>query len=105
VFRPTPARSAIASIVAAWNPRSASRSSAERVIASSVVGRRGRPGRRRVSVLVRDTGLTLHYENGDSRNSLGEAETVRSSVVTLWLIAALLIELELVLWMFDRMYS
>jgi hypothetical protein len=30
---------------------------------------------------------------------------VRSSVVTLWLLAALLIELELVLWMFDRMYS
>jgi len=25
--------------------------------------------------------------------------------VTLWLIAVLLIELELVLWMFDRMYS
>jgi len=25
--------------------------------------------------------------------------------VTLWLVAALLIELELVLWMFDRMYS
>jgi len=36
---------------------------------------------------------------------LGETETVRSSVVTLWLIAALLVELELVLWMFDRMYS
>ena len=30
---------------------------------------------------------------------------MRSSVVTLWLLAALLIELEFLLWMFDRMYS
>ncbi len=30
---------------------------------------------------------------------------MRSSVVTLWLIAVLLIELTLTLWMFDRMYS
>ena len=56
-------------------------------------------------MLVRGTRLTLHYENGCSRNSLEEKETVRSSVVTLWLIAVLLLELELVLWMFDRMYS
>jgi len=56
-------------------------------------------------VLVRGTRLTLHYENGCSRNSLEAKETVRSSVVTLWLVAVLLLELELVLWMFDRMYS
>ena len=38
VFLPTPARSAIASMVAAWKPRSASRSRAARVIASWVSG-------------------------------------------------------------------
>jgi pyridoxine/pyridoxamine 5'-phosphate oxidase len=105
VFRPTPARSAIASIVAAWKPSSASRSSAACVIASSVVGRRGRPGRRLAFVFEPGTGGTVHYENGCSRNSRDAKETVRSSVVTLWLIAALLVELELILWMFDRMYS
>jgi hypothetical protein len=50
-------------------------------------------------------GVTLHYENGYSRNSLDAKETVRSSVVTLWLVAALLVELEIVWWVFDRMYS
>jgi len=56
-------------------------------------------------VLVRANELTLHYENGCSRKSLDAKEIVRSSVVTLWLIAALLIEVELVLWMFGRMHS
>jgi hypothetical protein len=54
---------------------------------------------------VRATELTLHYENGDSRNSFDAKGTVRSSVVVLWLVAALLVELELAWWMFDRMYS
>ena len=54
---------------------------------------------------VRANGLTLHYENGYSRNSFDAEGTVRSSVVVLWLVAALLIELELAWWMFDRMYS
>ena len=105
MFRPTPARSAIASIVAAWKPRSASRSSAARVIASSVVGRRGRPGRRLAFVSEPGTEVTIHYENGCSRNSVTRRKTVRSSVVTLWLVAALLVELEVAWWMLDRMYS
>ena len=75
------------------------------MIASSVVGRRGRPGRRLAFVSEPGTEVTIHYENGCSRNSLEAKETVRSSVVTLWLIAALLVEFELLLWMFDRMYS
>jgi hypothetical protein len=56
-------------------------------------------------VLVRGNGDTLHYENGYSRNSFDGKGTVRSSVVVLWLVAALLVELELAWWMFDRMYS
>jgi hypothetical protein len=56
-------------------------------------------------VLVRANELTLHYENGYSRNSFDLEGTMRSSVVVLWLVAALLVELELAWWMLDRMYS
>ena len=75
------------------------------MIASSAVGRRGRPGRRLDFVSEPGTGGTIHYENSCSRNSFEAKETVRGSVVTLWLIALLLLELELAWWMFDRMYS
>lgn len=35
----------------------------------------------------------------------GEPTTIKESVVVLWLIATLLVELELAWWMFDRMYA
>jgi hypothetical protein len=34
-----------------------------------------------------------------------EPTTIRESVVVLWLVATLLVELELAWWMFDRMYA
>ena len=45
------------------------------------------------------------HANGTATSAAVEAPTSGAATIVLWLVAALLLELELALWAFDRMYS
>lgn len=81
---------------------SVSRAVAARSPVPVLVAGRGREKARRArraQVEMRDS------RSPAAASAQGEPTTIRDSVVVLWLVATLLVELELAWWMFDRMYA